>query len=678
MPSALASALAAALAALPAGCGSDMTTGGSGGPPVVRDVPCDPAMLRAVLTEAGTSGAPTTLQLAMGCTYSLTAPDNFWYGPNGLPPVQGAVTIAGRGAVIERATGAPPFRLFFVPGAPTPTPDVAGPYGLNKGTLVLRDVTLRGGLARGGDGGPQGGGGLGAGGALLVQGEAQLVGVTVSGCRAEGGRGGAFASAFGGGGGMGGAGGLSGGGFRDPGTDTTGGGFLGGEGGKSSGEGGTGMGPAPGFDWEGTALGRSGGSGALGSRGRFAPDPPIGDGGSGGDLAGGGGGFGGRGGTAQRGTGSSGGGGGGGFGGGGGAGQVEGRDSGGGGGVGGGGGRGDVGGGGGFGGGGGGAPYAGGDGGFGGGGGGGGADPTVYGASAFGGGSGGDGAGGGGLGAGGAVFVHLGKLTVVNSTLVDNAAVGGSGGTGASMGNDGQGGSGLGGAIFVLDGTASLVHATLARNGVMGGGGAGEAAGGALYSLGFGRSPLDGSEVKAAVSLRNSVLTASQGGSDVVSRREVARGATSAAADGTGKNFISTAASTGGSMDSLSPQSGDAQLGALMAGDGLTATAAPAAGSPLVGAADPQGCTSEPARGVDQRGYRRNPDRCTLGAVEAEPLAGGPVSPDEMAASGGGCSLRPAAHRDGGGVAPGGLLLLGGLWGLGRLVRRARRRYSTA
>ena len=96
----------------------------------------------------------------------------------------------------------------------------------------------------------------------------------------------------------------------------------------------------------------------------------------------------------------------------------------------------------------------------------------------------------------------------------------------------------------------------------------------------------------------------------------------------------------------------------------------------IVGAADPQGCTSEPARGVDQRGYRRSPDRCTLGAVEAEPLAGGPVSPEEMAASGGGCSLRPAAHRDGGGAMLAAVWALAGLWGLGR--RRARRRYSTA
>jgi hypothetical protein len=649
VPSALASALAAAVAILPAGCGSEMTTGGTGGPPTVRDVPCDPAMLRAALAEASASGAPTTLQLAVSCVYSLTAPDNYWYGPNGLPPVQGAITIAGRGAVIERPTGAPPFRFFLVAGAPTPTPDVAGPYGLAKGTLVLRDVTLRGGLARGGDGGPQGGGGMGAGGALLVQGEAQLVGVTITGCRAEGGRGGGYGTGFGGGGGMGGAGGLSGGGFRDPGTDTTGGGFLGGEGGRSTGEGGMGMGPAPGFDWESTALGRSGGSGALGSRGRFAPDQPIGDGGSGGDLAGGGAGFGGRGGTALRGTGSSGGGGGGGFGGGGGAGQVEGRDS-------------------------------GGDGGFGGGGGGGGADPTVYGASAFGGGGGGDGAGGGGLGAGGAVFVHLGRLTVVNSTLVDNAAAGGRGGTGASMGGDGQGGSGLGGAIFVLDGSASLVHATLARNSVQGGGGAGEAAGGALYNLGFGRNPLDGGEVKAAVSLRNSVLTASLGGGDVVSRREVARGAVSAAADGSGKNFISATMSVGGSMDSLTAQSGDPQLGALMPSDGLTATAVPAPGSPLVGAADPQGCTSEPARGLDQRGYRRNPDRCTLGAVEAEPLPGGPVSPEEMMASGGGCSMSPghrglpAEGRDRGAGLLGAALAV--LVGLG--LRRVRRRYSTA
>jgi hypothetical protein len=209
------------------------------------------------------------------------------------------------------------------------------------------------------------------------------------------------------GGGSGGAGGTSGGGG--------GAGFAGGETGQSGSSGGAGGGPRTGL-------------GADGSNG-----------GSGGDGSGGGGA------TATHGQN------GGGFGrGGGGT-----SDSGGGGGVGGGGGDSNSAGGGGFGGGGGeGLDLGGSSGGFGGGG-------APGGAPGFGGGSANTttSAGGGGAGMGGAIFNMQGSLTIVNSTLTANRAVGG-----ASDPSVTDPGKGIAGAVFNLNGTFTATSSTFAAN----------------------------------------------------------------------------------------------------------------------------------------------------------------------------------------------------------------------
>jgi hypothetical protein len=49
-------------------------------------------------------GAPYTITLAAGATYSLDGVDNYWFGPDGLPPVSSAVTIVGNDATIARAS----------------------------------------------------------------------------------------------------------------------------------------------------------------------------------------------------------------------------------------------------------------------------------------------------------------------------------------------------------------------------------------------------------------------------------------------------------------------------------------------------------------------------------------------------------------------------------------------
>jgi hypothetical protein len=117
------------------------------------------AELIGAITVADRIPGPVVIELAPNATYHLTAVDNNWYGPNGLPPITNDVTIDGRGAAIRRDATATDFRLFYVSGG------LSGE--LPAGSLTLKNLTLEGGLARGGDGGPGGGGGSGLGGALF-------------------------------------------------------------------------------------------------------------------------------------------------------------------------------------------------------------------------------------------------------------------------------------------------------------------------------------------------------------------------------------------------------------------------------------------------------------------------------------------------------------------------------
>lgn len=466
--------------------------------------------LREAIAAANNTGGADQIILQSATTYLFAAPDDYWYGPNALPAISSDITIEGNGATLLRDPLLPQdtenaFRFFYISG---------GLSGLAAGTLTLNNLTMANGLAKGGDAFGGGGGGLGAGGAIFVQGNLNLNGVTLTenvalggsafgqnlntggggggmGEDATGVNGGGFGGAFlGADGGTGGAGdpssgGASGGGGGFTADGVAGSGNLGGAGGGLSSLGGTG---GRDFSAAGGAVG-DGGGGAGGRTGAFG----LGPGSAGGDF-----GFGGVGST-------TGGGGGGGVGGGGGGGI-----GGGGGGFGGGGGasRAFVGGGGpsfaGFGGGGGGIPPGsgsfgfiarGGDGGFGGGG-----------AGSVG------GFGGGGAGMGGAIFVHLGTVTITNSTLAGNTAQGGD--VVASSGGN-FGGSGFGGAIFNLNGTVTLLNSTVARNAVFAGGAGlqrGRADGGAVYNLAFGNDiAAPNTPVTSRLNLSNSILANSVG-----------------------------------------------------------------------------------------------------------------------------------------------------------------------
>ncbi|GAA4979258.1 hypothetical protein [Actinopolymorpha pittospori] len=97
------------------------------GPGRAVQVPCDQDELIAALVRADANGGGT-LELALACTYALTAHE----AGTGLPMITQPITIDGNGSTIVRAGNAADFRIFEV---------AAG------GDLRLRDLTVRGGAA---------------------------------------------------------------------------------------------------------------------------------------------------------------------------------------------------------------------------------------------------------------------------------------------------------------------------------------------------------------------------------------------------------------------------------------------------------------------------------------------------------------------------------------------------
>lgn len=98
--------------------------------------PANVADLIAAINTANTNGENDVINLTPGATYTLTAVDNnvTGNGPTGLPTIlnDGTLTINGNGAIIERDTAAPSFRIFFCEA------------GSN---VTLNNLTLRNGIA---------------------------------------------------------------------------------------------------------------------------------------------------------------------------------------------------------------------------------------------------------------------------------------------------------------------------------------------------------------------------------------------------------------------------------------------------------------------------------------------------------------------------------------------------
>ena len=558
------------------------------------NITCNVAVLIDEIEVANANGpGPDTIELAPDCTYALSSP----YVSLGL---------AGELRLLVRAFRAAGDRLGyhgggerrddraqFGSGHPLPAavcrcrPD--RPRHLNyatpgAGDLTLRDLTLRGGLGQGGDAIVGGGGGAGMGGAIFNQGEVTLERVTITNSTARGGNGGS-GSGVGPGGGIGSDAGStansSGGGFGvgfvalgggSGGTNSGGGGFRANEDGQSGVDpltGGNGGGPATGLGGRGGAAAGTPGMGGNGAGGGTPTSENGGNGGFGGDFGRGG---------------------------------VEGA----GGGVGGGGATLDNGSGGGFGGGGGGANGVGGNGGFGGGGG----NGSSIGIGGFGGGNGAlissSGGGGGGAGMGGAIFNHQGTLTLLNSTLSGNTAVGGQAGSAADAGR------GLGGAIFNLNGAVRIDYSTISYNTADDGG--------ALYNLGYlaeDTGDPDGHTYTAHVVAAGSIITEAV----VSAAPAIVSGGLQNTVDDPGdttidltaSNLIGAATEIGDGAVLRGPNTleGDPVLGLLAENGGLTPTHALSPASPAIDTA--QGtCPS-----TDQRGEARPSGfACDIGAFE--------------------------------------------------------------
>jgi hypothetical protein len=536
------------------------------------------------MESANTNGDSSNVINLTNSTYSLQTVNNNNYGPNGLPVIANNLTIHGNGATIARLSGGgfgtPDFRLIYVLGGMEGAP----------GSLTMDNVTLENGLAKGGDSN-QGGGGLGAGGAIFNQGTLNLTDVTFTDNEALGGSSG-VSTAGNGGGGMG---------TNSPAANSDGGGmgFIGGNGGGATG------GLGGGGGGEGFLLAASSGGNATdlapgdgGGRSGFGGGGFGGDGGAGGQgtangnaTTSGAGGLFGRGGLAgleaSNGAGSGSGGGGVGVGAGGGAGAYFG-------------GSGGFGGGGGFGG------AGGGGGGFGGGGGGNSVSGGPGSTPGFGGGAGGDGFGGNGAGMGGAIFnmgadsTHSGSglATLVNCTLYANFAAAPSS----------SGGQALGGALFNLDGIVSLTNDTLAHNAAF--------QGADVYNLAYGNDIPTGRLTGASLILNNNILASPN----------VAGALFSQAVNGNSTNFATVSgshnlvvSSSGNISPSVITLTADPKLGPLQNNGGLTPTLLPQPGSPVLGAGDP--IVAPP---TDQRGLPRG-GHIDLGSVQVSvtPPSGG-------------------------------------------------------
>ncbi len=570
-------ATAASMAMPPSVITVNDTSGGTGGPGCkLRDA------ITAANTDTATGGCPAgiagpdIIELPNNATIALTEVDNYRDGANGLPAIDGTITINGNGTIIVRSSagGTPAFRIFNV----------------RVGSILfLNDVEIRNGLARGGNGGnggnddgSGGGGGAGLGGAVFNSGTLNVSRSTLIGNFATGGNGGnGGTNTTGGGDGGGGGGGIYGNGGNAGGDGGGGGGGWAGNGGTSGVAGGGGGGTLANGSNSSGNTGGAGGNAGGGKGGDNTGDnqnaarnaqnaTAVGGGGGGGADEGSGG------------NGNSGGGGGG-------SGMSAdgiGESSG-------------IGGQTGGGGGGGGQDVAGGAGGVGGGGGGGDASSAAPGG--FGGGNGGystsgRSGGGGGAGMGGAIFNSFGTLSVLNSTIHLNTATGGSGGTGGDTGttnDNGQSGAGLGGGIFVFGGSAFINNVTLDTNDA-------STHGGSLYVF---------SNISTAtLNLKNSILDNTPGGRTDCRVNTASPGVVN---QNNNNNLVDTN-STGGNACQGVSQTGDSGVGSLNFYGGLTRTQA-------IDMSDTnvynQGGTD--CEGTDQRGIPRPQGAaCDIGAYE--------------------------------------------------------------
>ena len=223
-----------------------------------------PGSLRDVLACVPNGGTITFDPSLNGQTILLRTIGDGTFGPSALLVSNLTVTIDGGTlsvTISQDITNSPTggMRIFYV---------------TSNGNLTLRNLTISGGLAQGGNGAPSGGGAAGLGGAIVNAGTLQLVQCTLTANQAQGGS--DTGTNGGGGGGLGGN--NSGGNGGAPNSGSSGGtssnggngGFGGGGGfGVTGGTGGFGGGGGLGFDVVGGNGGFGGGGGGDGGNAGF-------------------------------------------------------------------------------------------------------------------------------------------------------------------------------------------------------------------------------------------------------------------------------------------------------------------------------------------------------------------------------------------------------------------------
>jgi hypothetical protein len=218
---------------------------------------------------------------------------------------------------------------------------------------------------------------------------------------------------------------------------------------------------------------------------------------------------------------------------------------------------------------------------------------------------------------GGAIFNMQGRLTISNSTLAQNSAVGG-------PDNVADPGKGIGGAVFNLSGSFTATGSTFAAN-------TGTFFAAQIYNLVY-----DGATVRTAqTTLRNTIVAGGSGPPDLASEKtpyNLPAELGSANADVSQFDLVRTMlARTHGTITG-SPLTADPQLGPPANNGGPTQTMAPAAGSPVIDAGSAFGLTTDQRgqpRPSDFAAIRNAGDGSDIGAVElaCAPCAGGSPPP---------------------------------------------------
>jgi hypothetical protein len=210
-----------------------------------------------------------------------------------------------------------------------------------------------------------------------------------------------------------------------------------------------------------------------------------------------------------------------------------------------------------------------------------------------------------------------GVVHITNCTLTANTAQGGAGSL------TGNGGDGFGGALFNLDGSVTLNDATVAANTVSGGssseGNVGLSDGGAVYNLAFGNLIQNGGAVSATLTLNNSILSNTTGGTDLASNAINGKNTNTAAITGTSnlvgsKDLTNTSIASGVITVTTNPN-----LGPLQNNGGSTFTMALTSSSPAYNAGNKDLVPADVT--TDQRGQgfaRVVNGRLDLGAFEVQ------------------------------------------------------------